>query len=340
MVMNMTNTPSNYWPLCVEYIVMVKNHMARAVLGDRTTLEKHTGQTPDVSKLLQFRWWEPVYFLNAEGVEEFGRWAGVAEHVGDELTYVVVATGTGNAVFRSDVRTASNPNAPNLQAENNAVAQLQSPNAQGTGSMDVFEVSKPIEDDERIYPYAPEDLIWKAFLREDVANGDLVRAEIVQQLKTEHDNNGRNLKFLVETTNGDKTIEHIMDYAVLCDLVEAQMEAVDKGLTTNVWTFKNILAHQGPMTAKDPRYKGSSWNILIEWDVGEPTWEPLNLIAKSDPMSVSLYGEKNGLLNRKGWKYLKWHARNTRKVYRHVREILKARGMEGPRYKYGVRLPS
>jgi hypothetical protein len=74
--------------------------------------------------------------------------------------------------------------------------------------------------------------------------------------------------------------------------------------------------------------------------VGEPTWEPLNLIAKSDPMSVCIYGEKNGLLNKKGWKYLKRHARNTRKVYRHVREILKARGADGQQFKYGVRLPN
>jgi hypothetical protein len=206
--------------------------------------------------------------------------------------------------------------------------------------VDAFAPTDPVEEDERIYHYAPEDLIGKAFLREDDANGDLVRAEIVQQLKTEHEDTGRNLKFLVETTNGDRTIEHIMDYADLCDLVEAQMEAVDQGSPTNVWTFKNIIAHQGPLTAKDPRYKGSSWNILIEWDVGEPTWEPLNVIAKSDPISVSLYGEENGLLNKKGWKYLKRHARNTRKVYRHVREILKARGNDGPRYKYGVRLPS
>jgi hypothetical protein len=72
LVMNLTNTPGNYWPLCVEYIVMVKNHTAQKVLNDRTPMEKRTGQTPDVSKLLQFRWWEPVYYLSAEGEEEFG----------------------------------------------------------------------------------------------------------------------------------------------------------------------------------------------------------------------------------------------------------------------------
>jgi hypothetical protein len=88
-VMNLTNTPYEWWPLCVEYIVMVKNHTARTSLKDRTPIEKRTGQTPDVSKLLQFRWWEPVYFLDEHGTECLGRWAGVAEHVGDELTFIV-----------------------------------------------------------------------------------------------------------------------------------------------------------------------------------------------------------------------------------------------------------
>jgi hypothetical protein len=47
-------------------------------------MEKRTSQTPDVSNLLQYRWWEPVYFLDEEGVETLGRWAGIAENMGDE----------------------------------------------------------------------------------------------------------------------------------------------------------------------------------------------------------------------------------------------------------------
>jgi hypothetical protein len=43
MAMNLTNTPYAYWPLYVEYIVMVKNHTAHVVLHDRTPQEKQTG---------------------------------------------------------------------------------------------------------------------------------------------------------------------------------------------------------------------------------------------------------------------------------------------------------
>jgi hypothetical protein len=73
MILNITNTPYEWWPLCVEYIALVKNHTARSTLDNRTPIEKRTGKTPDVSKLLQYRWWEPVYFLDDEGLETLGR---------------------------------------------------------------------------------------------------------------------------------------------------------------------------------------------------------------------------------------------------------------------------
>jgi hypothetical protein len=72
MILNITNTPYEWWPLCVEYIAIVKNHTARPTLGNHTPMERPTGQTPDVSKLLQYRWWEPVYFLDEEGWKRSG----------------------------------------------------------------------------------------------------------------------------------------------------------------------------------------------------------------------------------------------------------------------------
>jgi hypothetical protein len=114
LLMNINNTLDNMWPLCA---CLVKNHMACVSLNNHTPMEKHTGQTPDISKFLQFCWGEPVYFSDMNGNECLGRWAGVAEHVGDELTYIVANKSTHQAIFRSDIRTATDPNAPNFRAE-------------------------------------------------------------------------------------------------------------------------------------------------------------------------------------------------------------------------------
>jgi hypothetical protein len=180
-----------------------------------------------------------------------------------------------------------------------------------------------------MYPYAPEDLVGKTFMREEQGTGDFIRYEIVRLLKKESEATKEKLQYLVENRNGNQSTEEVMDYAELCDIVEAQIEAVDNGENGGLLTFKSILAHQGPLSVRNPQYKGSAWNILVELDVGDPTWEPLNLIAKCDLVSVAMYGEANGLLNKQGWKYLKKHAKNMRKVYRHVREIMKARLSDG-----------
>jgi hypothetical protein len=44
MVMNLTNTLYEWWPLCVEYLALVKNHTACASLKNRTLVEVRTGK--------------------------------------------------------------------------------------------------------------------------------------------------------------------------------------------------------------------------------------------------------------------------------------------------------
>jgi hypothetical protein len=87
--------------------------------------------------------------------------------------------------------------------------------------------------------------------------------------------------------------------------------------------FNQILAHEGPLLVKNPKYKGSSYNLLIEWDSEELTWELLNIIAADDKVTCALYGKANNMLDKKGWKYLKKAAKNIQKVYTHVQETTK-----------------
>ena len=52
-----------------------------------------------------------------------------------------------------------------------------------------------------------------------------------------------------------------------------------------IWAWiKNILSsdpqgHQGPLAASDPDWKGSKYNVQVEWETGEITYEPLSIIA-------------------------------------------------------------
>jgi hypothetical protein len=52
-----------------------------------------------------------------------------------------------------------------------------------------------------------------------------------------------------------------------------------------VWKFKRIISHEGPLKPGSSDYKGSPYNLMIEWETGEITKEPLQLIASDDPVT-------------------------------------------------------
>ena len=64
-----------------------------------------------------------------------------------------------------------------------------------------------------------------------------------------------------------------------------------------VWTFRRIISYGDPLKTSHPRYKGSSYNCMVEWETGEITAEPLNLIATDDPVTCVFYGNANKLID-------------------------------------------
>jgi hypothetical protein len=65
--------------------------------------------------------------------------------------------------------------------------------------------------------------------------------------------------------------------------------------------FIKILGHDGPLDTKRSSYKGSIYNLLLEWTSGGATWEPMHAVVASDPLAVASYGRENELLDVKGW---------------------------------------
>ena len=63
------------------------------------------------------------------------------------------------------------------------------------------------------------------------------------------------------------------------------------------WKFGSISDHQGPLSKGDGCYKGSRFNVLVNWESGKSTYEPLDFIGKDDPVTCAIYGKKNNLLN-------------------------------------------
>ena len=75
---------------------------------------------------------------------------------------------------------------------------------------------------------------------------------MVRKLDTWDADNHQNIKLLLKI--GDSGVEEIMSYVEVCDYIEAMIEAEEKG-DTSIFTFKNILDHEGSLTSRSENYK-------------------------------------------------------------------------------------
>ena len=147
--------------------------------------------------------------------------------------------------------------------------------------------------------------------------------------------NHQHIKFLIRV--GDSELEEIIAYSELSDIVERQHEAEANG-EMDVWLFKGVLDHKGPLTSSSSHYKGSSYNVLVQWEDGTKTWEPLNIIAKDDPVTLAQYAKDHDLLDKPGWKFLRKIARRE-KLFKRMVNQARLKSKKAVRYKFGVRVP-
>jgi hypothetical protein len=111
------------------------------------------------------------------------------------------------------------------------------------------------------------------------------------------------VKFLVEITNNQ--VEHILNYNDTIKYLDRDCDGDGNSMHEQFMKFRSKTAHQGPLTPKSNNYKGSRYNVLVEWEDGEVTFEPLDIIGTDDPILCAEYAERNGLLSTPGWKRFK-----------------------------------
>ena len=134
---------------------------------------------------------------------------------------------------------------------------------------------------------------------------------------------------------GEPQYEEIISYNELSDIIE-QQHLEEPTPEEKLYIFKQILDHQGPLKPTDPNYKGSSWNVRIEWEDGSITFEPLDMVAKDDPYGCAKYAKEHDLLDTTGWKRFKRLARRVKKMNRMVKQAALASKRTGPLYMFGV----
>ena len=275
IIMDRVNAPSHLWLLCLQYVAHLLNHLATPSLGHRTPYEKAFGITPDISNLLQFYFYQPVFYLDTNdpsypnSKELYGYWVGIAENVGDALTFKIL-TPEFQIINRSTLRPAYHPLHYNLR--------------QGEGEDTETQVDfkcptvNPIETKISSKLIIPENIVGYQFIKEH--NNTPHRAKVIETLDD-------GAKYLVQIGDGDR--EEILTYNEIVNLVENQFQEDEE---QQIWSFEDVIDHR---KGSDGKYQ-----VLIRWTTGEETWEPLTWIAKQDPITLAKYAKNNNLLNEPG----------------------------------------
>ena len=112
VLMDRSGAPDNLWFACHAYISEVYNCCANEKIQWQTPYQRSRGDTPDISHLLQFKWFEPLLYLDPgarfpESQEQPGFFIGFGENVGDALTFKVLKTDLKTVIYRSVVRPAA-----------------------------------------------------------------------------------------------------------------------------------------------------------------------------------------------------------------------------------------
>jgi hypothetical protein len=348
-----TDTDPRGWFKACCHIADVHSHTAQESLQWRTPIEKQTGNTPDISGLCQFRWNELVYyqihdpkFPTQGGNEKLGRWYGRAEDHGDTMCYWILNPETDQLVVRSMVRSAENTKRPNEHL-NNKAKKLDLEASPDMGSCPVFRnigetknSSEYIGNKDTQEFAGPPNIYEKS--KEYLATidpEDLINLYIVDTFKTRAGRE-RQMKGQVTERMGSQTYRVAFDdgkqrtyeFDELINLINHEdEEGVER------WTFEKILKHR---TSKDPQRKGRL-DVLIKWQGYEdPSWEPIEVIKKDDPVSLAKYAEDNDLIDKSAWKWTRNYLKNKKKFQRMYRQMNLAKSRRKTiKYQFGVRVP-
>ncbi|KAG7338517.1 reverse transcriptase RNA-dependent DNA polymerase [Nitzschia inconspicua] len=350
-IMDRTGAPANTWLLCLMYVAFLLNHTWSDNIK-AVPLTALLGVTVDTSVLLRYHFWQPVYFKAVEPSfpsatkEHLGHVVGISEHVGHALTWKVLDSTTNKVLHRSLLRpvtdTAPNFRLATLGGEDPSSVRPTIFSKSFDQPDDGTKLDNPVDESTNDCVINEKgdaliqlsDLVGMTFLMDPQPDGQIFRARVVEMIEN-HDNelesNPDRIKFLCRMDKDGR--EDLLTYNQVLDYLNRDME------NPVLWKYKRIVSHQGPLKQGDKDYKGSAWNVLLEWETGEVTAEPLNIIAKDDPITCAIYAKENGLLNTEGWKRFKTNARREKKFTRMVKQAFLRSFRSSPKYKYGHEIP-
>ena len=107
----------------------------------------------------------------------------------------------------------------------------------------------------------------------------------------------------------------------------------------SLYKFRTITAHHGPLKESDPNYNGSLYNVMVEWETGEITEEPLSILAQDDPVTLAAYAKEHNLLHLPKWNKLKHIAKHQKTGTRAINQTKIRQVRRSATYQFGYLIP-
>ena len=111
------------------------------------------------------------------------------------------------------------------------------------------------------------------------------------------------------------------------------------GMDQELSKSRAIIGHQGPFLASEPDWKGSKYNVQVEWETEEITFEPLSIIAADDPVTCAAYAKENDLLALEEWRRFRRLAKKDNILARAIKQSKIWQVRRCQTYMYGYLIP-
>ena len=115
---------------------------------------------------------------------------------------------------------------------------------------------------------------------------------MVEDIEQEDGERIQKLSFTLGIGNGK--LEQIISYNQLVDHLEAAANDENK-ISDDLVKFRTLISHQEPLKPTDANWKGCKYNVLVDWETGEKTYECLSVLAVDDPVTCAMYTKENDL---------------------------------------------
>ena len=146
----------------------------------------------------------------------------------------------------------------------------------------------------------------------------------------------QNINFILDIGNGK--VEELISYNQLLEHLENAQDH-DMGMDQELYRFRAIIGHQGPLLASDPDWIGSKYNAQVEWETGEIIFEPLSIIAADDPVTCAAYAKENDLPGLEGWHRFRSLAKKDKVLARAIKQCKIRQVRRSQTYMFGYLIP-